>query len=456
MLKCLARFPSSRRTSVFLSALIPPGPLETSRQGEFWRSFKSSSGAVSDPPYRNRLGSYKDEEGSLRNLDYFKEHYPPYPEQPKQKSKEELDFSGDESEEIVDNSVPTAIFRKKKRLTGSVPKLYKHMFPPSEFHYLGTIDVGHLPEDVRMVIPLLEEIFVKRSNRSPTWVSRLWTFLEEDPKEALTRTRQLHAMLPTGVTFVKFFKHFPQIIFDDNLEYLHMGEACIALMEKRHHFRLGYKYGIYDNDDMLEVYRKGKRMYEAWEILHFDHGWTKKQFLEAVEFTTITFLKFPESVNRLSGEQICEILPDPQRVENRIRRFAQVFRNFINKKHFFTYYWYIVRSEDDRFDKFLDLFQSLNPVRVQVGGVTSHQIEGMFEAYDALKAEYQMAWSMFMEELQLALADPNQGPLLMLDFKDSRETGKRRKLRKRLLEYLLQKVYGVAPKKETARDSRRD
>lgn len=65
-------------------------------------------------------------------------------------------------------------------------------------------------------------------------------------------------------------------------------------------------------------------MCEAWEILKFDHGWSRKQFLEAVELSTVTFGKFAQSVIHLTPEQIIEIISNPSMVENRVRRFSQV------------------------------------------------------------------------------------------------------------------------------------
>lgn len=117
--------------------------------------------------------------------------------------------------------------------------------------------MSHVPEALRRAIPFVEVVMERRAKRSPTWVSKLWKFLENDPKEALTRVNQILAMLPQGVSLDKFFKQFPALLFDDNMRLLEMGEACVSLMDKVHHFRIGYKYGIYDMDNLLEVYRKG-------------------------------------------------------------------------------------------------------------------------------------------------------------------------------------------------------
>lgn len=125
---------------------------------------------------------------------------------------------------------------------------------------VGKLDLSRLPEENRKMIPAIENVMEKRGKRSPTWVAKLWELLEEDPKEALTRAKQILDMLPQGVSFETFFKRFPALLFDDNMRYLEMGEMCISIMDQVHHFRLGYKYGIYDLDDLLEVYRKGKAL----------------------------------------------------------------------------------------------------------------------------------------------------------------------------------------------------
>lgn len=122
----------------------------------------------------------------------------------------------------------------------------------------GKLDLSHLPEENRKMIPVIENVMLKRGQRSPTWVAKLWALLEEDPKEALTRVEQVLCMLPQGVSFETFFKRFPALLFDENMRYLEMGETCISLMERIHHFRLGYKYGIYDMEDLLEIYSKGE------------------------------------------------------------------------------------------------------------------------------------------------------------------------------------------------------
>lgn len=127
---------------------------------------------------------------------------------------------------------------------------------------------------------------------------------------------------------------------------------------------------------------------------------------------------------------------------------------------------------------------ALNPVRVKIGAVTSHQIEALFEAFDAIcgKAgsgssqapehsnesvlleefhkpqeenaivpvgqaindikdtnksdEAQVTWSGFIEDFKQALARKDVGEILMLEFERSKKTGKRKQLRKRLVECL--------------------
>lgn len=173
----------------------------------------------------------------------------------------------------------------------------------------------------------------------------------------------------------------------------------------------------------------------------------------------------------------------------------QVFRNYNSKKHFFTYYSYIVRSDSDKFSRFLDIFLALSPVRVEVGGVTSHQIEAIFEAFDILKEKemeqaskpsselsetsqhlpraqnspesqdteleeaigagslaHETTWPVYIENFKFALAEKECREVLMYEFKKSQETGKRKRLRKSLLEALDAK--GVVPQHDRSEELR--
>lgn len=115
-----------------------------------------------------------------------------------------------------------------------------------------------------------------------------------------------------------------------------------------------------------------------------------------------------------------------------------------------------------------------------MGGVTSHQVEAIFEAFDILRAEMESkrnrdqnlseislhlpkvqkaiqaeknqmeesgsigsdneenktTWTGFIENFKFALADKECREVLMYEFKKSKETGKRKRLRKALLEAL--------------------
>lgn len=143
-----------------------------------------------------------------------------------------------------------------------------------------------------------------------------------------------------------------------------------------------------------------------------------------------------------------------------------------------------MRAENAKFVRFMDVFIALSPVRVRIGGVTSHQIEALFEAFDAVceklgskppppsehpneimvpedlhapqeenaivvagqdngdnknasePDEFEVTWPSFMEDFKLALADKDIGDILMLEFERSKKTGKRKQLRKRLVECL--------------------
>lgn len=88
----------------------------------------------------------KVEEGSLRSLPVFSPSYKEeqYMTRREYKKKERLkeEWPGEEEEEDVDeekgqNEVPQAVFRKKMRTTGTAPKLFRHLYPDSEYFYLG-------------------------------------------------------------------------------------------------------------------------------------------------------------------------------------------------------------------------------------------------------------------------------------------------------------------------------
>lgn len=92
------------------------------------------------------------DDGLLRSLPIFQAGYGEDDWRKKRKKKHvyderDLEMSGDEEAVNDDDAdgeevgVPTVILRKKKRNTGSAPKLFSHLYPQSDYVFLGELAV---------------------------------------------------------------------------------------------------------------------------------------------------------------------------------------------------------------------------------------------------------------------------------------------------------------------------